>query len=423
MKLKSKQCNVTAAFLYADLNEDEKVYVEMPLGFRKKGKCLKLKKTLYGLRQSPRMFWKYLTKAMNDVGMVTSQFDPCMFIGDRVIAVAFVDDILFWSTDEKFVMALGMKLREQGLLLEEEDDAAGFLGVTMDRNEDGFIELKQVGLIDRILEALGLDTKLATNKWTPAEHDPLVKDADGEGPQGSFSYSSVVGMLLYLSGHSRPDIAYAVNCCARYMFNPRLSHEKALKRIGRYLKATRDKGLIMRPSSEFKVEAFPDADFAGLYGYEKSDDPTCTKSRTGFLLNVSDCPVLWISKLQRETALSTMEAEINALAHCCRELFPVLDMAINVGDAVGLHTEDIASMSVSVHEDNAGALILAQTLPPQCTHRSKYYATKTVWFREEIQKRKIKLLKIDTKEQLGDIFTKGLHRPQFEYLRQKLMGW
>ena len=80
-------------------------------------------------------------------------------------------------------MALGMKLREQGLLIEEEDDAAGFLGVTMERNEDGFIELKQVDLIDRILEALGLDTKLTTNKWTPVEHDPLVKDSDGEGPQ------------------------------------------------------------------------------------------------------------------------------------------------------------------------------------------------------------------------------------------------
>ena len=195
-------------------------------------------------------------------------------------------------------MAVRGKPREQGLPLEEDDDTAGFLGVTMDRNDWGLIELEQVGLVDRILEALDLDTKLETNELKPLEHDPVVKDTVGEGPQGSFSYSSVVGMLLYLSGHSQPDIAYTVNCCARYVFNLRLSHEKAIKRIGRYLKATRDKGLIMRPSSEFKVEAFPDADFAGLYGYEKSDDPTCTKSRTGFLLNVSDFPVLWISKLQ-----------------------------------------------------------------------------------------------------------------------------
>ena len=127
LKLKPKQGDVTSALLHADLNEDEKVYVGMPLGFRKKGKCLKLKKTLYGHRQSPRMFWKYPTKTMNDVDMATFQFDPCMFIGDRVIAVAFVDKVLFWSRDEKFGMTLGMKPIEQGLLLEEEDDATSFL--------------------------------------------------------------------------------------------------------------------------------------------------------------------------------------------------------------------------------------------------------------------------------------------------------
>ena len=54
----------------------------------------------------------------------------------------------------------------------------------MCKTEEGFMELKQTGLIDRILEALGLDTKLATNKWTPAEATPLTKDEDGEGPQG-----------------------------------------------------------------------------------------------------------------------------------------------------------------------------------------------------------------------------------------------
>ena len=103
LKLKSKQGDLTVAFLHAAVGKDEKIYVEIPLGFRKNGKVLKLNKTLYGLRQSPRMFWKYLSKAMNDVGMKTSQFDLCMFVGNRVIAVAFVDDILFWSTDDKYI--------------------------------------------------------------------------------------------------------------------------------------------------------------------------------------------------------------------------------------------------------------------------------------------------------------------------------
>ena len=73
-------------------------------------------------------------------------------------------------------------------------------------------------------------------------------------------------------------------------------------------------------------------------------------------------------------------------------------------------------MHVSIHEDNAGALILAQTLPPGFTPRSKFYAQKTIWFREEIVKRGIFLLKIDTIEQLGDMFTKALPRVTFEYL-------
>ena len=66
---------------------------------------------------------------------------------------------------------------------------------------------------------------------------------------------------------------------------------------------------------------------------------------------------------------------------------------------------------------------MAKIFPPQFTPRSKYYASKTRWFREEINKREIKLLKIETVEQLGDIFTKGLLRGSFEYLQKNIMGW
>ena len=86
---------------------------------------------------------------------------------------------------------------------------------------------------------------------------------------------------VYVSGHTRPDITFAVNCCARYMFCPKHSHELALKQIGRYLKQTPDQGMVMNPSSNVcKIDAYPDADFAGMYGHEEHTDPACAKSQT-----------------------------------------------------------------------------------------------------------------------------------------------
>jgi hypothetical protein len=201
-------------------------------------------------------------------------------------------------------------------------------------------------------------------------------------------------------------------------------HELALKPLGCYLKQTPDRGMVMNVSYDvYKIDAYPDADFAGMYGHENHTDPACAKSRTGFIITFADCPVYWQSKLQTETALSTMEAKIIAISACCsRELFSIIDMVRSMAEATNLPVGD-TTMNVSIHKDNSGALVLAQTLPPQFTPRSKYYAIKTIWFCEEIFKRGIKLNKIDTVEQLGDIFTKGLTRVVFEYLRKKIMGW
>jgi hypothetical protein len=168
-------------------------------------------------------------------------------------------------------------------LLEQEENAAGFLGVQLERDSNtGLFELKQTGLIGRVVEALGLDDGYARVKHTPAKTKPLVKDLDGAPAVEGFSYSSVVGMLLYLSGHTRPDNTYAVNCCARYMFCPKhCCYELALKRIGRYLKATATRGMVINPTKELSIDAYPDADFAGMYGYESPTDPACAKSRSG----------------------------------------------------------------------------------------------------------------------------------------------
>ena len=91
-----------------------------------------------------------------------------------------------------------------------------------------------------------------------------------------------------------------------------------------------------------------------------------------------------------------MEAKINALAHCCGELFSIMDQVAEMGAIVGLKTREMTMMRVSIHEDNTSALVMAEIIHPPFTPCSKYYAIKNVWFREGIQKRGIKLLKIDT---------------------------
>ncbi len=100
------------------------------------------------------------------------------------------------------------------------------------------------------------------------------------------------------------------------MFFPKLMHEQALKQIGHYLTATFEKGSIMKPSEKLSMlDSFPDTNFAGMYGHESMDDPICVKSRTMYLIMVANFPIMWQFKLQSETALSTMEAEIIAIAH------------------------------------------------------------------------------------------------------------
>ena len=129
----------------------------------------------------------------------------------------------------------------------------------------------------------------------------------GLGPSGQFSYSSVVGMMLYLSGQTRSYITYEVNCCAHYMFYSRNSHELSLKRMCQYFKGTSTKGLILNPSKELcKIVCYPDADFEGVYSHENPTDQYCVKSRTGYYIAFENLLVLWKPKLQMDTYLSIM---------------------------------------------------------------------------------------------------------------------
>ena len=113
-----------------------------------------------------------------------------------------------------------------------------------------------------------------------------------------------------------------------------------------------------------------------------------------------------------------IEAEIDALSCCCHELFSVMDSVWEVGNAVGLPTKELTSIHLSLHEDIAGALVLAETIPLQFTPWSQYYAIKTDWFCEENIKEELKCTTCIPLSNWVIFFTKVLQQPQFEYLRK-----
>jgi hypothetical protein len=111
-----------------------------------------------------------------------------------------------------------------------------------------------------------------------------------------------------------------------------------------------------------------------------------------------------------------MKAEYVALSSLCRDLFTLDDITQKNCSALLLHPPDTAQMHVKIHEDNLGTLILGQLEPRQMTPRSKHYTVKYHWFWVHLVLCKIQLVKIATKNQLGDIFTKGLDKATFKYL-------
>ena len=228
----------------------------------------------------------------------------------------------------------------------------------------------------RIIEELGLCSKNSTPTQVPAEQSPLARKRSVPAYEGPIAYGTIIGMLLYLTGHSHPDIAFAVHQCAQYTFEPKDTHVTALKCIGQYLKGTHDKGLTLNPTEDLTIDCYPDADFAGLWGYENSQDPHCIRSRTGYVITLCGCPILWTSKLQTEIALSTKEAEYVALSTACKDLFPIMDILKEFCNTLGLQTPSQGNLHVRIHEDNVGALTLGQLEPCRMTPCSKHYAVK-----------------------------------------------
>ena len=159
-----------------------------------------------------------------------------------------------------------------------------------------------------------------------------------------------------------------------------------------------------------------DADFCGFYGHEDDQDPISVRSRTGFVLTLFGCPVIWSSKLQTEITLSSTAAEYVAFSMAMHELLPLRRLLQELADKL---TSLIHS---TVFEDNQGCLSLVNV--PKMSPRNKYLSLKYHFFRSNIGETKgIVAQYIRSAEQRADILTKGLPPKQFAVIRGLLMGW
>ena len=120
--------------------------------------------------------------------------------------------------------------------------------------------------------------------------------------------------------------------------------------------------------------------------------------------------------------MSTTEAEVVALSQAMRELIWLRRLTVDIASTLGSKLKDEVEIKSTVFEDSSGAIALAHK--SGTTSRTKHIHTKHWFFKEHIGEGSgIKLVKIDTEQQLADIFTKGVEEKLFVPLRNRLMGW
>ncbi len=240
------QMDVTTAFLNAPL--DMLKFMRIPDGLQqdKLMNMCKLNKAIYGLRISPRMWYLTMEKILKDFGLTQSTHEPCLFYkkekGKYVILTIYVDDLLLTGTDNESIREIREKLKKT-YTVKDLGLIKRFLGMQFIRNEDrGQINVVQTEYITDILRNMRLED--ANTKPTPMArfgNFPTTKTEDYLPNETEFR--SIIGKLQYIGTHTRPDIAHAVNYCARHQIKPERIHWKLVTRILRYLKGTRELGL------------------------------------------------------------------------------------------------------------------------------------------------------------------------------------
>ena len=401
--LQMHQMDVTTAFLNGELHEE--VYMKQPEGFAVRGKeglVCRLRKSIYGLKQSPRYWNSALDIHLKKMGFVQTAGDPCLYMaaeGEIFLIAVYVDDILLAGKSDEKMTAVKQALSQQ-FTVKDMGELHYFLGLKVIQNhEAGSVWIGQQSYTENIFKRFGMEDSKTIR--TPVDTSiKLVKAGDTDTCVDQQLYQSAVGSLLYLSIATRPDITYAVSNVAKFCAKPTKQHWVAVKRIFRYLRGTQTHGLLYsRSDSDKSVVGFSDADWGG--------DLDNRKSTSGYVFRIGGTAISWRSKKQPCVALSTAEAEYIALASATQESLWLQQLLAD------LKKESVKSMVI--FEDNQSAISMAKN--PQFHGRSKHIAIKYHFIREQVSSGKVELKYCRTNDMVADIMTKGLSGEQFEKLR------
>jgi hypothetical protein len=400
LKLNVHQLDVDSAFLYADVDKD--IYMKPPPGMSlPKKKCLKLLKNLYGLKQAPRNWYKNIVKFITELGFRQTVSDNCLFVrktdSEITLLSLYVDDILIASNKSDVINELKLSFTSR-YDMKDLGEVNHYLGMRVTRSSDG-IKIDQESYSEDILRRFSFLLDGFENKSfsTPMERDLKLSNQDFDNMTDKqmklvrdFPYQNIIGALLYLAIHTRPDLAFTVNYLSRFNHRPTFKACKAVIRVLIYLRDTKSKGLLYS-DDDLNLTCLSDSDWAG--------DIDTRKSTSGYILFGAGAPIAWMSKLQPVVAISSMEAEYIAAFYALQEIVWTKGLLKELGFSY--------NSPVDLYIDNQSAIKLATN--PVYHKRSKHIDIKYHWIREKIEEKDlVKIKYVKSSENTADMMTKSL---------------
>lgn len=391
--------HMDVASAYLNGNLEEEVFMSQPEYFideNNKGKVCRLRKAIYGLKQSGRNWNKELDSALTQIGFVKCNGDACVYVlkqsGEINIVAIYVDDILLACSNFERLESIKNKISQKFEVVDK-GPIDQFVGIEITRGKDG-IQISQQQLIRNLLDDFGMkECRSCTTPLDPGIKFKKCDDCSQCVKVDVKEYQSLIGSLTYLGVCTRPDIIHSVFKLAQFNTNPHVEHLNAAKHLLRYLNTTINLKLNYFQTG-MKLKGYADADWGG----------NCVdrKSYTGFAFFLAGAAVSWDSKKQSTIALSSTEAEYVALSTASKEIVYLRRFLKEMG------FDALVDGPTELFSDNLSAQKLAKN--PVFHNRTKHIDIKSHYVRDVVEKEILALKYIPTDKMTADIFTKNLKK-------------